>query len=494
MRSRGMRPLAATAGIICLFAACHQGDPNPQSQVKVPITTVSDEARAAYLHGRDLLENLRFADAHQYFVSATEIDPGFALAWMAVASTSPTAHDFFAAMRRATSTAENASSGEQMMIRALEAAGNADPETQRSQLEALVAAYPGDERARNTFAIFLFSQQDYDAAIAGYRQAIAINPEFPQPYNQLGYALRFTGEFEAAEQAFKRYIELIPDQPNPYDSYAELLMKMGRFRESIQSYEKALAVESTFIPSYIGIANNFIFLDQPEKARAALARIEDVARGGNELRQMHTWMAATFLHEGDTDGALTEIQRRSDIAADADDFPAMSGDLNLTGAILLLAGRVEEAAAAFDASVATIETSDATEEVKEAVRRNHIANCARVALHREDLAAASRLVDAYRAAVASHHVRSELQQSHELDAMVALASGEPTAAIFELANANQQNPRVLMLNARAFAAAGDLEAARAACRHVADFNQLNFNLASVRGEARHMLKGLEAHP
>ena len=494
MRSRGLRPAAALVAIICAITACNQGPPTPQSQVKVAITTASEEARTAYLRGRDLLEALRFTDSHQYFVSATELDPEFALAWMAAADTSPTTHEFFAAMRRAVSAADAASYGEQMMVRAFEAAVNADPETQRSELEALVAAYSGDERAHNALAIFLFGQQEYEASIAGYQRAIAINPEFSQPYNQLGYALRFTGDFDAAEQAFKRYIELIPDQPNPYDSYAELLMKIGRFDESIQTYEKALDVEPTFIPSYIGIANNFIFMDRPEEARKALARITSIARGGNELRQMHTWMSAAFLHESDFDGALGEVQRRYDIATEIDDLPAMSGDLNLMGTVLLEAGRVDEAAAKFDASVAMMDASDATEDIKDAVHRNHIADSVRVALSRGDPATATDLADSYRAEVASHNVRFELQQSRELDGLIDLATGEPKTALFELANANQQNPRVLMLNGRAFAAAGDREAARAACRHVIDFNQLNFNLAYVRGEARDLLEGLKAHP
>ncbi len=491
MRSRILRPAAATVAIVCTLAACGGGSGNQPNRVKIPITTVSDEARTAYLLGRDLLEQLRFTDAHQYFLTATDLDPEFAMAWMATANTSPTTHEFFAAMRHAVATADGASDGEQMMIGAFEAAVNQDPDTQRSLLQALVAAYPGDERAHNAYATFLFGQQDFESAIVEYREAVAINPDFSQPHNQLGYALRFLGEFEEAEKAFVRYIELIPDQPNPYDSYAELLMKMGRFEESIVSYEKALSIEPTFIASYIGIANNLIFMGRPSDARGALSRIEDIARTGGELRQMHTWKAASYLHEGDFDGALTEVQSRCDIAAEDDDRAAMSGDLSLKGDMLLEAGRTDEAAAMYLASVEMIETSEATDDIKEAVRRNAIYDRARLALAARDLGTAGDLAADYREAVALHNVRFEVQQSRQLDGLIALASGEPKAALFELANANQQNPQVLLLNALAFSAAGDREAARAACRQVITFNQLNFNLAYVRGEARKMLDELE---
>jgi tetratricopeptide (TPR) repeat protein len=488
MKLRGLLRAAVTAAVVCAVAACGEKPADDHSTAKVPITTTSEEARAAYLHGRDLFEALRFTDAHQYFVSATEFDPGFALAWMAAANTSPTTQEFFAALRHATASAAGASEGEQMMIRALDAGVNADPDTQRSQLQALVAAYPGDERAHNALGIFLLGQQNYEAAASEYRKAIAINPEFPQPYNQLGYALRNMGDLASAEKAFKRYVELIPDQPNPYDSYAELLMKMGRYEESIQSYEKALAVEPTFITSYIGIAHNLVFMNRPEDARAALSRIEAVSRTSGELRQMHMWMAATYLHQGDFEEALAEIRQRFDIAAETDDRPAMSGDLNLMGTILLWAGRPDQAGAMYDESVAMMESSDATDDIKEAVRRNHIFDAARVALRQGDVAAAMDLAADYSKAVARHNVRFEMQQSHQLEGMLALAADEPKAALFELANANQQNPEVLLLNALAFSATGDEAAVRAACRQVVDFNQLSFNLAFARGEARTMLE------
>ena len=58
---------------------------------------------------------------------------------------------------------------------------------------------------------------------------------------------------------FKKYVELIPADPNPYDSYAELLLKMGRFDESVANYQKALAIDSNFSSSRIGIATNLMY-------------------------------------------------------------------------------------------------------------------------------------------------------------------------------------------------------------------------------------------
>lgn len=476
--------------VMCLVLACGGGGGAGRALVKIPITTASAEARSAYLGGRELQESLLFTDAHAHFVRATKLDPGFALAWMAVANTAPSAVEFFAAMRRAVETAAGASDGEKMLVTAFEAAVNGEPAVQQAELEKLVAAYPDDERAHNALAAFLLGQQRYGEAAEAYRAAIAIDPGYPPPYNQLGYALRFLGDSEGAEEAFERYIELIPDQPNPYDSYAELLMTVGRFEDSIASYEKALEIDPTFVPSYIGIANNLIFLDRPAEALQTLDRLGSVARSDAERRQRLTWIAAARLHEDDIDGALAAIGERFELASAAGDRAAMGFDLNALGDILRHAGRFDEAEARYRESVEMITTSEATDDVKEAAARNLISERARIALERGETTIAVELTADYASATEAHRINFELQQARELAARVALAAGEPRKALFELAHANQQDPEVLLLNARAFAAAGDPEAARAACRQVVGFNQLNLNLAFARPTARRMLEEL----
>jgi tetratricopeptide (TPR) repeat protein len=460
------------------------------SEEKMPITTASEEARTAYLEGRQLLENLRFTDANQFFLQAVVADPGFAMAHLGVANTSSTAQEFFAALRRAVETADGCSDGEKMQIRAFEAGVNGEPNVQRSQLEALVAAYPRDERARNAYAVFLFGQQEDEAAIVEYRSATDIKPDYAPPYNQLGYALRRVGDYAGAEEAFQRYTELIPDQPNPYDSYAELLMKMGRFEESIATYEQALRVDPNFVASYIGISNNRMFMGQMDGARTALAGLEEIARTDGERRQACTWAAVSYLHERDIERALAEVQRRYDIAGETDDRAAMSADLNMMGDILLSSRRAEEAAVKYEASVEIMNTSDATGDVKRATERNHAYDMARMALVRGDVAVASELAVSYRKAVSVHNIRFEVWQSHELGGRLALAQGDPKTALADLRQANQQNPQVLLLEARAHSQSGDKEAARATCEQVVDFNQLSVNLAYVREQARDLLESL----
>jgi tetratricopeptide (TPR) repeat protein len=456
---------------------------------RVPITTASKKALKEYLKGRDLSEKLRATDAREHYAAAANLDPNFALAYVGLANTAPTAPDFFDALRRATACAGQVSEGERHVIGALEAGVNGRPDEQLRHLAALVQAYPDDERARNLLGLFYQGRQEWPQAAAAFRQATEINPEFSQPYNQLGYALRFMEDYTGAEKAFTTYIELIPNEPNPYDSYAELLMKVGRFRDSIVQYEKALSLNPNFANSYIGIGNDYIFLGEPNQARNSFTKLGFIARNDGEKRTAHLWTAISYLHEGNTAKALEEVGRQYDIAQKGEDGFAMAGDLGLMAEILLEAGRIDEAEAKFAESAGMAQGAIVTADVKEAARRNELFNGARIALRRKDVATATAQAEHYRQQVEVRKIPVEVRRSHELLGMIALEKGDPPTAVRELEQAGQLDPRVLFNLSRAFASAGAIEAARTTLDRAANFNGFSLTYAFVRTKALAMLKG-----
>jgi tetratricopeptide (TPR) repeat protein len=458
------------------------------SRDKVPITTASDDARALYLEGRDLLEKLRITDAHARFESAVAKDKDFALGHVGLANTAPTTKDFFAALDHAVALADKVSEPERMIIKGLEAGATGHPSTQKELYTKLVKAYPRDERALALLGGFYFGQQDYAKAIDAYTRAIAVNPRFSSPYNLLGYSYRTVEKYADAEATFKKYIELIPDDPNPYDSYAELLMKIGRFDDAIKNYEKALAIDGNFISAYIGIANNHMFSGRGEDARKALARLTRVARNDGERRQALAWTAESFIHEGAWDKALAEIDKMIALSDQAHDLGQKANDLNFKANTLLEADRADDAAAAFKAQVDASAQANQPDDVKETTRRNALFNEGRVALAKHDLAGAKARAQAYEKAVAVKQIPFEVRQQHELAGLIALADGKPKVAAAELAKANQQDPRVLYHLAVALLSAGDAAKARATAKKAFDFNGLSLNYGYVRAKAKGLLK------
>ena len=315
---------------------------------KIPITTSSEEARKEFLNGRELNEKLLITDSIQHFDKAISLDPNFALAEWNRALVSPTGKEFFDHLKKAVTLSDKASNGERLLILGTEAGANGNAARQKEQLEKLVADYPNDERGHFNLGGYYFGQQELPKAIEQYKKATELAPNYSPAYNILGYALRQNVDYAGAEQAFKKYIELIPNDPNPYDSYAELLLKMGKFDESVTQYKKALAIDPNFINSYQGIAAALMYQGKPDEATAELQKISERARSDGERRTGLFALTVVDIDSGKLDKALEDMDKQYALGEKTNDIPAMTGDLQLKGNILLEMGRSDDARALFD--------------------------------------------------------------------------------------------------------------------------------------------------
>jgi len=432
----------ALAVSLCLAAAPAAGD----EAHLVPITTTSPEARALYLEGRTLAEALKANDAKPKFEAAVALDAG----------------------------------------------ARGDAAKQAEHLEALAAAFPRDPRAIAPLANLRFGRQEYAEAVDLFRKALDLDPRYALGWNQLGYALRFLGRYDEAEQAFARYVSVVPDDPNPYDSQAELFFKVGKFEKAIASYRKALAVDPSFIASYVGIANAQLGLGKPAEARAAMKELRGAARTPADVRTAVFWTMISWLHEGKPDRAVAAFQENLDQSRKAGDQALHSADLVVLGNVQLHAGKQADALASFGKAVTAMEAAPVPEDVKEGVRRNHLFFAGWAAAMRGELAGLRSNADAYRARAEVRGIPFELRRVHELEGQAALLAKDHARAVTELRQANQNDPWVLLLLGRALEGAGSAKEAGEAYRAASEYNELGFPIswAFVRAEARKKAKAV----
>ena len=451
---------------------------------KIPVTTASEEARKEFLQGRDLQEKLLIQDSIQHFDKAISLDPNFALAELNRANVSPTGKEFFDHLKKAVSLSDKASNGEKLLILGNEAGANGNAAKQKEYLDQLVAAYPNDERAHFNLGGYYFGQQDMPQAIEHYKKATELNPTYSTAFNILGYAYRQNADYANAEQAFKKYIELIPKDPNPYDSYAELLLKMGRFDESIAQYQKALAIDSNFINSHQGIAAALMYQGKPDEAAAELQKITDKARSDAERRTALFALTVVDVDSGKMDKALAEVDKQYTLGEKTNDIPAMTGDLQLKGNIMLEMGKPDEARALFERGLKMTEDSNLSQEIKDNAKLFHHYNLTRVALAKKDLATAKTEAESFRKGTETLKNPFQTRQAHELLGMIALEAKDYDNAVAELQQANQQNPYNLYRLCQAYQGKGDMGKAKEFCTKAANFNSLpQINLAFIRMKA-----------
>jgi tetratricopeptide (TPR) repeat protein len=456
-----------------------------QTTGKMPITTSSEKAKQYYQKGLDFSDKLRGFDSLEYFHKAATEDPQMALAFLNLAINAPTNKEFFENLDRAASLSAKASDGERMWIEAVKAGGSGQQARQIEIYQKLVTAYPNDERAHFLLGGSFFGVQDWNHAIVEYEKSVAINPKFSPPYNQMGYAYRFLEKYPQAEKSFKTYIELIPDDPNPYDSYAELLMRIGRFDESITQYKKALEVDPHFINSKWGIAANYNFKGEYDKAVDELNTTLNSSRNDGERRATLFSLSVSYASKQDWDKAVEQQQDSYNVAKKTNDVGAMAADLFVMGTILVESGKADEAKEKFDLSEKLVADSNLSNDVKENAQRNHLFNLATVALGKNDLASAKKLLAEFSKVANAAKSRFQIWQSHELAGRIALAEKNYKLALAELNQSNLQNPENLYRIAQVLEASGDQAKAKEMYKKVADFNVLNsLNCAFVQTDAK----------
>jgi tetratricopeptide (TPR) repeat protein len=478
--------LFALGALLLVSSGC-----TPQAGEKIPVTTSSAEALEYYLQGRDLAEKLLVADAAQYFEQAIEADSDFAMAYLYLSLSQHTTVGFFEYLGRAMDLSGQVSEGERLQIFAVQAAADQDPWKQRELYMKLVEAYPHDERAHNLLANNYFGQQEYPPAIAEFEEAARINPEFSQPYNQLGYAYRFMGKYGAAEKAFQKYIELIPDDPNPYDSYADLLTRMGKYDAAIEQFEKSLAQDSNFIASRLGIASNLVFKGDYEAARARIDQAYNMARHDGERRAAIFARAITYVDEGDYDKAIGELNMQHALAMANNDIATMANDLGTMGRVYFEQGKYDEAMAMYEQAVEVIAASDLSDEIKENVELGYVFRSATVAIKKGQVAKARKKAMTYFKAATNRQSPNQIRAAHQLLGMIALEEGDYERAVEELLQASRLSPYNLYRLALAYKGAGDIKNARQYAKEAVNFNALtSLSYAFCRHKAQELLESL----
>jgi len=487
--------MVVSSGVIALSGCAPVEEPrgpvatNSESG-KIPVTTASEEARKEFLHGRDLSEKLLIQDSIQYFDRAIALDPNFAIAELNRANVSPTGKEFFEHLKKAVALSDKASNGERLLILGNEAGANGNAAKQKEYLDQLVAAYPNDERAHFNLGGYHFGQQEIPAAIEHYKKATDIAPNYSPAYNILGYAYRQNEDYANAEKAFKKYIELIPNDPNPYDSYGELLLKMGKFDESIVQYRKALAIDPNFVPSHSGISADLMYQNKPAEATAEIQQIATKARSDAETRTALFNQTVVDVDSGQWDKALAEVDKQYALGQKTNDIPAMTGDLQLKGNILLEMGKYDEAKAQFEQLLKMTDESSLSQEIKDNAKLFHHVNLARVAIGKKDLTTAKAEAAEFEKGALAKKNPAQARQAHGLNGLIALEEKDYDKALAELQQANLQNPYDLYRICLAYQGKGDAAKTKESCTKAANFNPLPaLNQAIVRTKAAKLANG-----
>jgi len=173
-------------------------------------------------------------------------------------------------------------------------------------VSAVLAAIP--QSARELFLKALDSAQANDnaKAIEQLKAAIALYPNFPLAFNELGVRYLKIGEIDKAAEALKSAVELSPEEFYPRLNYGVALLNQKRYAEAETQLRAALAKNSNAptVHMYLGIVLAMQRkLEEGEKElRLALAS------NSTEVFLSHRYLAGIYLERHENARAADELE------------------------------------------------------------------------------------------------------------------------------------------------------------------------------------------
>jgi Tfp pilus assembly protein PilF len=123
---------------------------------------------------------------------------------------------------------------------------------------------------------------DFERAIELYRGSIALYPT-AEAHTFLGWTFHFQGKIDEAIEECKRAIEVDPDFGNPYNDIGSYLIQLGRHDEAIPWLEQAIAAKR-YEPRHFPYYN----LGRAYLAKGSINRARELFQQSLEIEPQYT--------------------------------------------------------------------------------------------------------------------------------------------------------------------------------------------------------------
>jgi Flp pilus assembly protein TadD len=180
------------------------------------------------------------ADGIPLLEKATQLDPNFGPAWVALVSVRLAKGDRAAAQEdlgRAKQHPIDPLSRGKLDLAAAELGG--DKLARLAAMRKVAELSPGDMALQRALAESDINAGQFAEGAADWKKIAAASPNDPLVWNSLGYARAYAGDYAGAISALREYERLRPKDANPSDSIGDVNYMNGKFTEAAADYLEA---------------------------------------------------------------------------------------------------------------------------------------------------------------------------------------------------------------------------------------------------------------
>ena len=182
----------------------------------------------------------------------------------------------------------------------------------------------------------------FDAAIACYKEALKIKPDYAEAYYNMGVALQDKGDPEAAIESYKEAVKIKPDYAEAYNNMGNVLQKKGDSKAAIESYKEALKIKPDYADAHNNMGNT---LKDKGDLEAAINNYKQALKIKPDYAEAFYNMGSALQSKGDLETAIECFQKAVKIKPS---YAEAHSDL---GTALLVTNQIESALVSFDKAI-----------------------------------------------------------------------------------------------------------------------------------------------
>jgi tetratricopeptide (TPR) repeat protein len=147
----------------------------------------------------------------------------------------------------------------------------------------------------------------FEAALAGYNEAIRLKPDYAEAYCDRGIAFQEREQWEAALASYDQAITLRPNYPEAHNNRGDLLNKLNQWDAALASFDRAIAARPGYAVAHF---NRGVLLHEARHLREALDSYNRAIAIQGNYGQARFNRAAILLLTGDYANGLIEYEWR----------------------------------------------------------------------------------------------------------------------------------------------------------------------------------------
>jgi tetratricopeptide (TPR) repeat protein len=161
-----------------------------------------------------------------------------------------------------------------------------------------------------------FAQGDIEGAIAGYAEALRMDPGNVAAGNNLGAALIKAGRFAEAVDALEGVLALRPAYPRALTNLGKALREAGRAAEAVARLREALASEPHHVPALVNLGDALAATGELDAAQRALEMAISLSPG---VVEAHMTLGIVHLQAERAGDAIAALRTAVALAPDHPD-------------------------------------------------------------------------------------------------------------------------------------------------------------------------------